>query len=306
MISGNSQIGIRISDADTRRTLVSGNFIGTDPSGTYAIPNGLSGVFMRAETSEHVIGSADFSRRNIISGNLQAGVVMSNSRANAVLGNFIGTDITGTYAIGNRFSGVSIENDAKENIIGGDFEGAGNLISGNGELGIYLAGEDTRNNRILGNMIGTDVNGSYAIGNSYSGIGIFNGAKDTIIGGIGEKAGNLISGNAQFGVAMNGVTVRNATIVNNRIGTDSTGTQALPNAYGGIVVELGARGAVIGGDTPQVRNLISGNNFSGIAVRDTGSGDVTIIGNFIGSDVLGQSPLPNATSGIRISVMPIR
>lgn len=301
VISGNTQIGIRISDTGTRNVTVIGNFIGTDPTGTFAIPNMLSGVYMREGVVENRIGTGVYNERNIISGNGQSGVVMNTANNNTVRGNFIGTDITGTYAIGNSFSGVSLEDAAANNIIGGDFAGAGNLISGNAELGIYMVDAGTDSNRILGNFIGVDITGMYAIGNGFSGIGIFGGATNTIVGGLSISERNLISGNGQFGIAINGEGSRGLTVVNNYIGTDYNGTVAIPNLFGGVVVERGARDVTIGGDTPEARNVISGNSFSGVSVRNVGSGDVTILSNFIGSDSSGQLPLPNVVNGVRIN-----
>ncbi|MCL4254064.1 MAG: right-handed parallel beta-helix repeat-containing protein, partial [Anaerolineae bacterium] len=301
IISGNTQIGIRISDEGTRNVLVIGNFIGTDPTGTYAIPNMLSGVYMREGAIDNIIGTGIYNERNIISGNGQSGVVMNSSNGNTVRGNFIGTDMNGTYAIPNAFSGISLEDAAADNLIGGDFAGAGNLISGNTELGIYLTDVGTDNNRIIGNFIGVDITGTYAIGNGFSGIGIFGGATNTVVGGVGVSERNLISGNGQFGIAINGEESRGLVVVNNYIGTDYNGTVALPNLFGGIVVERGARDVIIGGDTPEARNVISGNSFSGVSVRNESSGDVTILSNFIGSDSSGQLPLPNAVNGVRIN-----
>jgi len=301
VVSGNAQIGIRISDEGTRNVVVIGNFVGTDPTGEYAIPNGLSGVYMRAGTYDNQIGTGVYNQRNLISGNLQAGVVANASYDNLVQGNFIGTDITGTYGIPNQFSGVSIEGGANNNRIGGDFAGAGNLISGNTELGIYLADEGTSGNIITGNYIGVDLTGSYALPNGYSGVGAFDGATNTQVGGLLPSERNLISGNGQFGVAMNGEGAVGITILNNLIGTDATGMIAIPNLYGGVVIENAARGAIIGGSQPEARNVISGNAYTGVSVRDAGTGDVQIIGNFIGSDITGQMPLPNAINGIRLN-----
>lgn len=301
VISGNTQIGIRISEENTRNIIVMGNLIGTDPTGTYAIPNGFSGVYIRAGARDNIIGTGQYAQRNIISGNGQSGVVMNAAGGNRVQGNFIGTDISGTYAIGNQFSGISIENGASNNRIGGDFPGAGNLISGNNELGIFVTDAGTNGNYIFGNFIGVDITGTSAIGNAFSGIGVFDGATNTTIGGLLPAERNLISGNGQFGIAFSGAGANGLVVMNNLIGTDEAGAVAIPNAFGGIVVESGARNARIGGDTPEARNIISGNQFSGVAVRNAGSGDVTIIGNFIGADVTGQLPLPNAVNGVRLS-----
>ena len=61
---------------------------------------------------------------------------------NLVQGNYIGTDSTGTVALGNGRSGVRISSaigstdSASHNTIGGTAAGAGNLISGNKEDGV--------------------------------------------------------------------------------------------------------------------------------------------------------------------------
>ncbi|MDX2077306.1 MAG: right-handed parallel beta-helix repeat-containing protein [bacterium] len=301
VISGNTQIGIRISDEGTSRNTIIGNFIGTDPTGTYAIANELSGIYLRAGANENMIGTGIYAERNIISGNLQAGAVINAASNNRIQGNFIGTDITGTYSIPNAFSGVSIEGGASNNIIGGNIAGAGNLISGNTELGVYLADAGTSGNVIQGNYIGTDITGTYSIANGYSGVGAFAGASDTIIGGLSLSERNIISGNGQFGIAANGVGTSGMLIQNNLIGLDVTGEIALPNSYGGIVVEAGATDVTIGGNTPEARNVISGNSYSGIAVRDVGTARVTIQGNFIGSAIGGQTGIPNAINGVRIT-----
>lgn len=301
LISGNAQLGIRISDDGTRDVTVIGNFIGTDIAGTYAIPNGLSGVYIRENANNNQIGSGIYNERNIISGNLQAGAVANFVYDNRIQGNFIGTDITGTYAIPNSFSGVSIEGGAVNTLIGGDFAGAGNLISGNAELGVYIADNGTSGTIITGNFIGVDISGMLSLSNGYSGVGVFDGATNTQVGGLLPSERNLISGNGQFGVAMSGEGSIGLTIINNLIGTDFNGELAISNGFGGVAIEAGARNAIIGGSQPEARNVISGNSYSGITVRDTGSGDVQISGNFIGSDITGQKDLGNSISGIRLS-----
>lgn len=88
--------------------------------------------------------------RNLISGNLR-GVVINglNASGNQVLGNYIGTDVTGTLDRGNTFAGVEIVG-APNNTIGGD---AGNLISGNNRRGVEITGNTATGNLVRRNSI---------------------------------------------------------------------------------------------------------------------------------------------------------
>ena len=73
--------------------------------------------------------------RNVISGNGSGVVFLSGSTGNVVQGNFVGTDITGTAALGNTFDGVSI-NASTNNLIGGPTAGSGNTVACNGRQGV--------------------------------------------------------------------------------------------------------------------------------------------------------------------------
>ena len=77
---------------------------------------------------------------------------------NQVLGNFIGTDITGTLDLGNSQEGVRIEN-APSNSIGGSTATDRNLISAN-HTGVAITGPQALGNVVQGNFIGTDITGT--------------------------------------------------------------------------------------------------------------------------------------------------
>jgi parallel beta-helix repeat protein len=88
----------------------------------------------------------------VISGNKGDAVrIRSASSANVLQGNFIGTDPTGTAPLPNSSSGVAIT-DSSMNIIGGSASGAGNVISGNGAVGVLIQGASS-GNQVLGNSI---------------------------------------------------------------------------------------------------------------------------------------------------------
>ena len=106
-------------------------------------------------------------------------------------GNFIGTAASGTSGSGERPGGGRHFRRAR-NTIGGTTVGAGNLLSANGDAGIYLITSGATGNLIQGNTIGTDVTGTLALGNTYEGVYAERAPSNTI-GGAVPGAGNLIS-----------------------------------------------------------------------------------------------------------------
>lgn len=129
---------------------------------------------------------------NLISGN-NTGINIQSEwfvPGNTIQGNFIGTDITGTTAYPNA-TGISIGTSI--NIIGGTTPQAGNLISGNTNNGIRLAGSLAIVNVIQGNTIGTDTTGTIPLSNGAFAINIGVGVHSTLIGGTTPGAGNIIA-----------------------------------------------------------------------------------------------------------------
>jgi hypothetical protein len=216
-------IGIVIGANDVT---IRGNFIGTDVTGTQALSNAGTNIYVPGNNNP-TIGGTTPAARNIISGAVPGsgfngvGIFLGGDDQRAVIqGNFIGTDVTGTRPLGNA-EGIHL--DAANNFIGGSASGAGNVISGNG-LGINGGGGS--GDVILGNFIGTDVTGTKAVANDTGIFTQYSGGET--IGGAG--AGNLISGNASFGARIGGAGTN--TIQGNFIGTDVTGKQALADGAG--------------------------------------------------------------------------
>ncbi|MEZ6129082.1 MAG: LamG-like jellyroll fold domain-containing protein [Planctomycetaceae bacterium] len=71
---------------------------------------------------------------------------------NTVTGNYIGTNTDGTAATGNGGSGISLE-DARGVVVGGESQGAGNLIAFNGQQGVSVVGVNATGNSLRGNSI---------------------------------------------------------------------------------------------------------------------------------------------------------
>ena len=280
---------------DGNNNKIAGNYIGVDASGTKAAGNGGCGIDAIWSSSGNIIGGTTAATRNVISANGSAdpygcrGVLLNGSNNNTVSGNYFGTNAAGTASLSNYGDDICLVS-AANNIIGGTAPGAGNLISGSGRVGIWLNGWGTSNNTIQGNLIGTDVTGTKALGNQITGI-MSAGAQSNLIGGATASARNVISGNIQAGIDLQPGSW-NFTIQGNYIGTDITGTKAIANVGSGIEVESGVNNVTI------ANNLISGNKLSGIDLINSQSDQIT--GNMIGTDVTGKKALPNGQNGITI------
>lgn len=294
LISGNGSDGVEISGSSPTGNVVLGNFIGTDATGTADLGNADSGIFI--DSANNTVGGTAAGARNVISGN-STGITIDSTSNNMVLGNYIGTDVTGTAPLGNDFEGIAIF-DSTDNTIGGTTADARNIISSNGD-GISINSDfgPASGNVVLGNYIGTDVTGTAPLGNVHAGVNIIF-ASDNTIGGTAAGAGNLISDNDD-GISL--LAASGTLIAGNFIGTDASGTADLGNFTAGIIL-VDAVDNTIGGVTAGARNLISGN-FGGIAITgaNTGSTGNVVLGNFIGTDVTGTVALGNDNDGIAIA-----
>lgn len=290
VISGNNPWGVNINGSGTSFNIVSGNYIGTNASGSQALANQDVGVYVTNGATDNRIGGTTAAGGNLISGNGEDGIVFDGTETsnNYVIGSYIGTDSSGTAAIANNASGVNVILGAHDIFIGGDSAGEGNLISGNGEQGVRISGADTYSNAVVGNLIGTDWQGAAALGNIKSGVVISGGAYSNRIGGDTDGARNLISGNGFSGVDLLGAGTIDNRIFGNYIGTTITGTSAISNTYYGVYVFDGAAENLIGSQYGLTGNLISGNGDSGVRISGSDTIANTVAGNLIGLNPLGE------------------
>ncbi len=224
--------------------VIQGDYIGTDTTGTLAEPNGWGQILavndaVVISSSNNLIGGTTSATRNVISGNAIDGVLVFGGSSNQILGNDIGTDVSGTHNLGNAFSGIRIE--GTNNTIGGSVAGAGNVISGNKQFGVLVT-NGSPGTVIQGNKIGTDVSGTAAIGNAGYGVLIATSVYDNMIGGTAAGAGNVIAYNGSTGVFI-GQTDQGLPL-------PGTGNAVLGNsifANGGLGIDLGRS---IGPDGP--------------------------------------------------------
>lgn len=204
--------GIYIGTSSPMSNTISGNYIGTDISGTAVLSNAGSGIAI-VEGKNNIIGGDTPAERNLISGNASDGIYIgSNTTGNVVSGNWIGTDATGTNDLGNSRYGVHLNNGARNNTVGGNTTGERNLISGNDQNGIYIAGSSTVSNTVSGNYIGLAANGIDPLGNTQYGVQIYNGPQHNIIG-----PDNVIAHNGEDGVWVYGNNTYHNTITQNSI-----------------------------------------------------------------------------------------
>ena len=291
VISGNGG-GIDIVGS---ANLVQGNFIGTNATGTVAVPQGAGvSIFNLSPviSTENLIGGTAAGAGNLISGN-QTGISVSGN-GTTIQGNLIGTDIAGTSKIPNTNGIVAI---GLNILVGGPAPGARNVISGNSGDGVYLRGAG---NKLQGNYVGTDITGTLALGNTGNGVVA---GENALIGGTAPEERNIISANGNFSgnVALgHNNSGASATVQGNYIGTDVSGTRSLGVSLAGINVI--SNGNLIGGTVAGAGNIISGNGI-GIQVGSfSGAGVGNVIqSNVIGLNALRTGPVPNIQEGIAIS-----
>ncbi|MDQ4042676.1 MAG: right-handed parallel beta-helix repeat-containing protein [Actinomycetota bacterium] len=212
----------------------------------------------------------------------------STASGSKVQGNFIGTNPEGTSStnLGNGASGVLVSGSAN-NTIGGRYPSQRNVISGNGGIGVWIFDPGplgTTGNKVQGNRIGTNKNGSFDLGNDFDGVRI--SASDNIVGGSRSGQANVIAFNDGDGVSVEGDA--------------STGNRILRNSMhdnGGLGIDLGGDGETPndgpGDADPGPNNL---QNFPDITFLFH-SGDSTIIEGVLES-------APNTTFTIQVFQIP--
>ena len=344
VISGDGYEGIEIAAANNN--VVAGNEIGTDPTGQTAMPNPY-GIVLEDASSGNLIGTSgqnganDAIERNLISGNVHAGVLLGTNvlggfndnppSSNVVAGNKIGTNAAGTAALGNGGDGVEIYDGSTGNTVGVNTafgpESADqrNIISGNSLSGIEITGAGSGGNTVAGNEVGTNAAGAAAVPN-HAGVEIDSGASGNLIGTNGDGTSdalerNIVSGNSLVGVWITGSGTNNNVVAGNYVGTDVTGTLAVPNGTSpinvattdltsvGIAIEAGASGNRVGtngtdADTAGERNVISGNNSDGVEIGGNGSSGNLVAGNYIGLIASGTAALGNNQAGVLLLTGP--
>ena len=266
VMNGFAEIGAgAISVQHGSDNVVTGCFLGTDATGSSAIPNEfgvvVSGEYLLPPATPPLgtrIGGTTPGERNVISGNASVGIsIFVTGGGNAVVGNYIGTNADGGVAVGNGTGlGVTVSGGTR---IGGTGPGSQNVISGNlAGIIVFASNDDV----IEGNRIGTDATGLLPLPNA-AGIQLVL-ASGTVVGGSAPGAGNVISANS-----LNGVRLFNCLgvlIAGNLIGTAGDGAAPLGNGQNGVRFIAGpSTGNSVGGSSPGEGNVIAFNGAAGVA-----------------------------------------
>ena len=197
---------------------IQGNYIGTDVTGTVAIPSNGNGIVLigaiQTPPQNVVIDS------NVISGNTAHGIRVGENNLSlypvvgtSITNNFIGTNAAGSAALPNGLDGIRLSF-AQDTYI------ANNVISANGHNGIHTG--KAQHSIVRNNFIGTDDTGAVALGNGFNGIklGVMLGAGvpsfADVIGGAKRVEGNLIANNGTNGIELVS-TAQEETIIGNTI-----------------------------------------------------------------------------------------
>ena len=293
----------------------SNSVYGDQVVGLVADPNAIPSTFSFQATVD-----IDFQLSNVISANSGNGISISNSKANVIAMNYIGTDPSGTnLGFGNGMNGVLVTGASTGNLIGGQATGInnptgsknptnavfqtppqGNLISANGANGVLINAAST-GNLLSGNFIGTDADGTSALGNGLDGVAIDTADNNSLIGCTFYQNPfvfyNVIAGNHGNGLRIN--NSNNVTVQANFLGMGANNMTSVPNQGNGLLVSGTSQNTQVGGVIP-LGNVISGNTLNGIMIRDMVSGFITF-NTFGGIAAFQDFSSPNGLDGILIT-----
>ncbi len=235
--------------------VIAGDFIGTDPTGTYASPARFDPAYGAIElddlTSDNIFGGTNLVDRNVISGNPGEGIhLRSLNDRNITYNNIFGLNPSGTKALPNWIHGEDINYGSSDNVVGGLLAGQRNVSSGNVRSGFEVShGTNTLRNKVIGNYIGTWLDGnsctvpSAAANKAYSGDGsigihVEDGASYTQVSYnvVGCSGNDYLSssqgGGPDGGISVNGIGEVFNQVIGNHVGISLNGAPMGNFSYG--------------------------------------------------------------------------
>ena len=295
LISSNGLNGVLI-DAGAGHNELNGNFIGTTANGDASLGNGANGVWIDSANFNSLAGckfvNNPFVYYNVVSGNKQDGLRITDARGTVVQGNFFGIGANNTAIVRNRLDGILVQGSSAGTQVGGVIP-LGNVSAGNGRNGIEVTG------RVSG----------FTTFNTFGGLLAFKGAAPngrdglliTATGGGNLVRTNVFSGNRSNGIELGG-NASGVTVDPDIAGLTTKGNSPLPNGGDGLRIDGTAHGNVIGGSLRSVipQNTFSGNAGYGVAISAGAHGN-RVLRSFIGTEVLGLSALGNQKGGVLLT-----
>jgi parallel beta-helix repeat protein len=293
-ISGNGQNGVVLINGAHGNSL-NGNFIGTTANGDAALGNGNDGVWVSGADGNSLTGckvvNNPFVYYNVISGNNENGLRITNSDHTTVQGNFFGAGANNTALVPNRLNGIVVDGTSAKTQVGGVIP-LGNVSAGNGLNGIKVSGRAS----------------GFTTFNTFGGLLAFKGAAPngndglliTSTGGNNLARTNVFSGNARNGIELAG-NASGVTVDPNIVGLTTNGMSLLPNGNDGLLIRGTANHNTIGGSRVSVipQNTFSGNGRYGIAIMGRAHRN-RIFGSFVGTKIFGVDALGNQAGGVRV------
>ena len=210
VVSGNAYRGVITAGEDSDANRIINNLVGLGPAGDKRLPNIKHGIDVNGGSAANFIGGTQPGERNVASGNGEEGIEISHeptTTQNRVVGNFVGTDVSGktapTYAYNGEW-GIHLEDRVSDNLV------ADNVV-GNNRKGGVRAGSLVTGTVIQNNRIGVSLDDA-RIPNSASGVQI-----DTDSSGSRVGPGNIIANNNLDGIRVAGASSDHNVITRNSI-----------------------------------------------------------------------------------------
>jgi CSLREA domain-containing protein len=220
VVSGNGRTGVALWYEWTDNNVIFNNLIGLHPSGTTVVGNGFHGIDINSGVSYTVVGGTGPQQRNVVVGSVRTGIEISHAGStsyNQVVGNFVGTDVTGTKMLpgsGNKWFGIQVKDRVYGNVV------ADNVVGGSGRGGIRIDEFGSccvRLNRFANNRVGVSLDGS-AIPNSVAGFNVTAG--NATIGPNNIVAHNPIGIRIEGDASDGNLITRNSIYSNDGLGID--------------------------------------------------------------------------------------
>ncbi len=197
VISGNNDDGMQIDGLNgpaqgVCNNTIQGNYVGVDPTGSFAIDNGVTGIKIQNGACNTLVGGTAAGAGNVVSGNLSDAFYIRRpgTTGTQIVDNIIGLGANGTQWIGGGDNNVHIWSGASGTLV------SGNIISASATNGVLIQDQGTDGNTITDNRIGTDASGTTLDGNRNVGVWITNGAESNTV------RGNIVAGSGVEGVVV--------------------------------------------------------------------------------------------------------